>query len=62
MSAALRWGSRIGHRLWGGQWSIQEMWSAGWRSLTFVLTVESPVTASAADGVGLGVAFTGHVE
>ena len=22
MSAALRWGSRIGHRLWGGQWSI----------------------------------------
>jgi len=35
---------------------------------SFVLTVEGPVTASAADGVGLGVAFTkrsctfGHFE
>jgi hypothetical protein len=27
-----------------------------------VLTMESPVTASAADGVGLGMAFTGYVN
>ena len=32
------------------------------QSRTFVLTVKSSVTASAADGVGLGVAFTGHVK
>ena len=34
----------------------------GKQPLTFVLTVERPATASATDGVGLGVAFTGHVR
>lgn len=62
MNATWRWGSRIDHKLLKNNVQHDENVTTGKQSLTFVLTVEGPVTASAADGVGLGVAFTGHVE